>query len=107
MADLFRGKIGPPATAGRDHPGRLERSHRRTRELGAVDRIARSVLWRLLGRMDSGQVTIDEAGGRRSRFGADRPDSYGRPPLTVQAVVHDPRTYRAVLRGGSASLGEA
>jgi cyclopropane-fatty-acyl-phospholipid synthase len=107
MADLFLGKIGPPATAGRHHGRRLERSHREANRLAAGDRVARAVLWRLLGRMDSGRVTIDEAGGRRTRFGADRPDAYGRPPLSVRAVVHDPRTYRAVLQGGSASLGEA
>ncbi len=75
--------------------------------ISVADRVARSVLWALLGRMGSGRVTIDEDGGGRSSFGNDRPDAYGRPAISVHARVHDARTYRAVLRGGSASLGEA
>jgi len=75
--------------------------------ISALDRAARAVLWKLLGRMGSGLVTIDEDGGHRSEFGTSRPDRYGRPAISVHARVHDGRTYRAVLSGGSAALGEA
>jgi len=75
--------------------------------MSPVDRAARAVLWKLLGRMGSGRVVIDEDGGERWAFGTDRPDAYGRPAISVHARVQDARTYRTVLRGGSASLGEA
>ena len=72
-----------------------------------IDRAARTVLWKLLGRAESGHIVIDEDGGNRYEFGTRRPDQYGRPAISVHARVHDGRTYRAVLSGGSAALGEA
>ncbi len=72
-----------------------------------LDRAARSLLWRLLGRANRGRIEITEDGGPTFTFGPDRPDRFGRPAITVQVHVHDPRAYRAVLTGGSAGLGEA
>ena len=75
--------------------------------VGAADRAARALLWRLLGRAGSGRIEITEDGGPTVAFGPDGPDRYGRPALSVRARIHDARTYRAVLTGGSAGLGEA
>ena len=72
-----------------------------------VDRAARAVLWKLLARAGSGHIVIGEDGGDTYEFGTQGPDHYGRPAISVHAQVHDARTYRAVLTGGSAALGEA
>jgi cyclopropane-fatty-acyl-phospholipid synthase len=74
--------------------------------MSALDRAARRVLFALLQRADRGHVVIEDGGGRYE-LGPHRPDPYGRPALSVRVRVHDPRTYRAVLTGGSAALGEA
>ena len=71
------------------------------------DRAARAVLWKLLGRAGTGHIVIDEDGGDRYEFGTLEPDALGRPAISVHARVHDARTYRAVLTGGSAALGHA
>jgi cyclopropane-fatty-acyl-phospholipid synthase len=73
----------------------------------AVDRATRTVLWKLLARAEGGHIVIDEDGGDRYEFGTREPDAYGRPATSVHARVHDARTYRAVLTGGSAALGHA
>jgi len=72
-----------------------------------VDRAARALLWRLLARAASGRIEITEDGGPTRVFGPDTPDRFGRPAITVRVQIHDPRSYRAVLTGGSAGLGEA
>ena len=93
-----------PVAAPRSVPGAIPGSRFPGR---AVDRAAKAVLWRLLARAESGYIEITEDGGPTVTFGPDRPDRYGRPSVRVRVEVHDPRSYQAVLTGGSAGLGEA
>ena len=60
---------------------------------------ARSLLHRLLEKLDAGQVTLVDDTGRRT-FGAD-------PSLRCTITIHDPRTYVSILTGGSVGAGES
>ena len=71
------------------------------------ERAARSIMLAALARIDSGRVVLREPGREDLVFGPGGADRYGRPGLTVTVEVHDARTYGAVLRSGSAGLGEA
>ncbi len=70
---------------------------------GLPDRIARSMVLRLLRGIHGGQLTLVE-GTRRLRFGEAATAGESSPRVTVQ--VRSPRVYRALLRG-SVGLGES
>jgi cyclopropane-fatty-acyl-phospholipid synthase len=69
---------------------------------GPLDGLARRVIFRLLGKVQRGSLTLVENG---------QDFSFGEParPATLQAAVtvHHPRFYRSLLLAGSRGLGEA
>ncbi len=66
----------------------------------AVDRMARSVLFSLLRRIESSRITIHE-GGTQHHFGPRTDDV---PHANVH--VHSPRMYVDILKRGSVALGQ-
>jgi cyclopropane-fatty-acyl-phospholipid synthase len=66
----------------------------------AVDRMARSILFSLLRRVEHCHITIHEQ-GKQHDFGSDRPDA---PHANV--YVHSPRVYIDILKRGSVALGQ-
>jgi cyclopropane-fatty-acyl-phospholipid synthase len=69
---------------------------------GALDRLARRVIFWILGKMRHGSLTLVEDG---HSFPFGEPAVAARPGATV-TVLH-PRFYRSVLLAGSRGLGEA
>jgi cyclopropane-fatty-acyl-phospholipid synthase len=64
-----------------------------------IDKGARQLLLRLLGRLEHGQLLLRD-GGERHSFGAAGSD------LHAELVVLDPAFYRRLLQGGSIAAGE-
>ena len=71
-----------------------------------VDDAARRVVHGALDRLTGGRVTVVEPGSTR-HFGDLLDDRYGRVALRARVHVHDPRTYRRILRAGTTGLGES
>ena len=84
-----------PATLAGPPPPTLERGH------ATRDRLAAATVGRLLDRVDGVRV-VRTPGGAAARPTA--PDTPGTGPFVVR--VHDERAWTAVLREGSAGLGE-
>ncbi|MEI7593150.1 MAG: DUF1365 family protein [Actinomycetes bacterium] len=74
---------------------------------GIINRTARQILWILLGRAGHGKIVVREDGGDEFTFGTTQKSHPDETLISVNAVVHNPRTYRSVLSGGSAALGHA
>jgi cyclopropane-fatty-acyl-phospholipid synthase len=64
-----------------------------------IDRLAKKMVFRLLGAMKFGQIVVRD-GKDRWTFGPD-------PTLTAHVTVRDPNFYRQVVFGGSIGAGEA
>ena len=66
----------------------------------ALDRLARRVIFWLLGKLQHGNLTLVEDG---------KPFTFGEPgsPLRATITVQHPRFYRSLLLAGSRGLGEA
>jgi cyclopropane-fatty-acyl-phospholipid synthase len=69
---------------------------------GPLDGLARQVIFRLLGKVSRGSLTLLEKG---SVFPFGEPA--GRAALQATVTVHHPRFYRSLLLAGSRGLGEA
>jgi cyclopropane-fatty-acyl-phospholipid synthase len=67
-----------------------------------LDGLARQVIFRLLGTLKHGSLTLWE-NGRAFRFG----EPVDRATLRATVTVHHPRVYRSLLLAGSRGLGEA
>ena len=70
----------------------------RLRAARAGERIAREAVFRVLGQLERGSLTLHE-GPRSLRFGGD-----AEPHAEVH--VHDPAAYAQMLGGGSIAAGE-
>jgi cyclopropane-fatty-acyl-phospholipid synthase len=55
----------------------------------------------------AGRIVVDDDGGDHHEFAAADTTAPGADELTAHVQVHDPRTYRAVLTGGSVGLGRS
>lgn len=73
-----------------------------TAHAGIIDRKARSTVLRLLSRMKSGMLHLEESAETRS-FGRSS-DTF---PLEAAIRVHHPGFFRSILLGGSVGAGEA
>jgi len=69
---------------------------------GPLDGLARRVIFRLLGKVQRGSLTLAENGHAFS-FG----EPAGQATLQATVIVHHPRFYRSLLLAGSRGLGEA
>jgi cyclopropane-fatty-acyl-phospholipid synthase len=69
---------------------------------GPLDRLARRVVFRLLGKVQRGSLTLAENG---QTFSVGEP--VGRATLQATVTVHHPGFYRSLLLAGSRGLGEA
>jgi len=73
---------------------------RRPASLGFLDRLARRVVSSRLDALRDAELTVVE-GARRARFGTPGAD------VRATVAIHDPRTWRAVLVGGTVGAAEA
>ena len=64
-----------------------------------IDRLAKQMVFRLLGAMQFGQIVVKD-GENHWTFGTDE-------TLTAHVTVRDPKFYRQVVFGGSIGAGEA
>lgn len=71
-----------------------------------IDGLARRSLFRLLGRIEGGSITIKE-GERTQRFGDGLAISDHQPALHVSLEVNNPAFYRLLITRGSIGAGEA
>jgi len=69
---------------------------------GPLDGLALRMIFRLLGKLQRGSLTLSE-NGQAFRFG----EPEGQAALQATVTVHHPRFYRSLLLAGSRGLGEA
>ena len=86
--------MSPPSIVPRQESTRLP--------TGPLDRLARRVIFRLLGKVQRGSLTLAENGHTFS-FG----EPAGQATLQATVTVRHPRFYRSLLLAGSRGLGEA